>query len=620
MKSTTRLMAMMAVAGCTSALSAQTVTFQLQRVENFFGLAVTGNATAPNNFFVGRAATIEVGNDSKTWFLGGVGNSSFAGSTWNQAICKVTFANLDGGTRTFWEITSSRRQTDGATRLNGYGYISLSMDKTNNRLLAFADGFGSSDWLQYDTTPAGYPILINSLFDFRKTGGAAWDYGPQPSAGNPGLPAYIKDALPLVSTLDGGYAGPRACPRTVLYTETPVDPNNVAGNPDGYRYFFGRNPSPLQENVLPLGATLLPAVYDANFFGVSANTTNSAYRDHDFDPETGLMVARADNTLVVAQREANNVTLETKKFRIADAQLPVANFIQHQNVKILKGTPHGDLVILNDRRTTNAGQNPFTQSQVFKVTLPVDSGTPFARLNTSWQRYDAATAAYVPATFSTGSTALVDYAWVPSEKRLLLLDRANNGDVYVFDMVSVPATINAPVENQCAEIGGTATFAAETSGDKVRYQWYKGTTLLTGQTSATLTLSNVQATDAGSYTVRVVNALASVESTATLTIGGCGGSAGCNPADIACDDGTPLAAAPGCTNSTSGPNEGDYNAFFSADGFFFQAGLGAGGVGGTCDIACDDGTPLSEAPGCTNNGVNEGDYNAFFNNLFLPCV
>jgi hypothetical protein len=257
---------------------------------------------------------------------------------------------------------------------------------------------------------------------------------------------------------------------------------------------------------------------------------------------------------------------------------------------------------------------------VFKVTLPVDSGTPFARLNTSWQRYDAATAAYVPATFSTGSTALVDYAWVPSEKRLLLLDRANNGDVYVFDMVSVPATINAPVENQCAEIGGTATFAAETSGDKVRYQWYKGTTLLTGQTSATLTLSNVQATDAGSYTVRVVNALASVESTATLTIGGCGGSAGCNPADIACDDGTPLAAAPGCTNSTSGPNEGDYNAFFSADGFFFQAGLGAGGVGGTCDIACDDGTPLSEAPGCTNNGVNEGDYNAFFNNLFLPCV
>ncbi|MBL0869286.1 MAG: hypothetical protein IBJ18_01780 [Phycisphaerales bacterium] len=95
---------------------------------------------------------------------------------------------------------------------------------------------------------------------------------------------------------------------------------------------------------------------------------------------------------------------------------------------------------------------------------------------------------------------------------------------------------------------------------------------------------------------------------------------GCNPADIACDNGDPLGSNPGCTNSTSGPNEGDYNAFFAADGFFFQAAQGAGGVGGTCDIACDNGDPLSGNPGCTNNGVNEGDYNCFFNNLFLSCI
>ncbi|MBL0869400.1 MAG: DUF3466 family protein [Phycisphaerales bacterium] len=95
---------------------------------------------------------------------------------------------------------------------------------------------------------------------------------------------------------------------------------------------------------------------------------------------------------------------------------------------------------------------------------------------------------------------------------------------------------------------------------------------------------------------------------------------GCNPADLACDNGTPLSIAPGCTNSSAGPNEGDYNAFFAADGFFFQAGLGIAAVGGSCDIACDNGSALSESPGCTNNGVNEGDYNCFFNNLFLPCV
>ena len=94
----------------------------------------------------------------------------------------------------------------------------------------------------------------------------------------------------------------------------------------------------------------------------------------------------------------------------------------------------------------------------------------------------------------------------------------------------------------------------------------------------------------------------------------------CNPADIACDDGTPLFPLTGCTNSALGPNEGDYNAFFAADGFFFQAGLGIGAVGLSCDIACDNGSPLVGNSGCTNNGVNEGDYNCFFNSLFNPCV
>jgi len=105
----------------------------------------------------------------------------------------------------------------------------------------------------------------------------------------------------------------------------------------------------------------------------------------------------------------------------------------------------------------------------------------------------------------------------------------------------------------------------------------------------------------------------------SFTVGG-GATAGCNPADIACDNGDPLASNPGCTNSNLGPNEGDYNAFFAANGFFFQSGQGAAGIGGYCDIACDNGDPLSGNPGCTNNGVNEGDYNCFFNNLFLPCV
>ncbi len=91
---------------------------------------------------------------------------------------------------------------------------------------------------------------------------------------------------------------------------------------------------------------------------------------------------------------------------------------------------------------------------------------------------------------------------------------------------------------------------------------------------------------------------------------------GCQPADIADDSGNPLP-----TNlPNNGLNEGDYNAFFGATGFFSQAAQGPQAIGGTCDIACDSGDPLPTLPtSCTNNGVNEGDFNCFFNNLFLPC-
>jgi hypothetical protein len=91
---------------------------------------------------------------------------------------------------------------------------------------------------------------------------------------------------------------------------------------------------------------------------------------------------------------------------------------------------------------------------------------------------------------------------------------------------------------------------------------------------------------------------------------------GCQPADIADDAGNPLPS----NQPNGGLNEGDYNAFFAAQGFFDQASLGPQAIGGTCDIACDSGEPLPAFPAtCTNNGVNEGDFNCFFNFLFLPC-
>ncbi len=84
-----------------------------------------------------------------------------------------------------------------------------------------------------------------------------------------------------------------------------------------------------------------------------------------------------------------------------------------------------------------------------------------------------------------------------------------------------------------------------------------------------------------------------------------------SPSDIADDAGLVPPQGP-----NNGVNEGDYNAFFAADGFFFQAALGPAAVGLFCDIADDAGLVPAQGP---NNGVNEGDYNAFFNTFFVPC-
>ncbi|MBL0870939.1 MAG: hypothetical protein IBJ18_10225 [Phycisphaerales bacterium] len=102
----------------------------------------------------------------------------------------------------------------------------------------------------------------------------------------------------------------------------------------------------------------------------------------------------------------------------------------------------------------------------------------------------------------------------------------------------------------------------------------------------------------------------------------------CSPADVAYDDGTPLGTNGTCgsTSTNGGVNEGDYNAFFSANGFFDQASMGPAAIGMFCDVADDQGEPLpvglngATTNGAANSGVNEGDYNGFFNSFFVPCV
>ena len=74
--------------------------------------------------------------------------------------------------------------------------------------------------------------------------------------------------------------------------------------------------------------------------------------------------------------------------------------------------------------------------------------------------------------------------------------------------------------SQCREVGGDATLSVAAVGAvPLRYQWWKDGVALAGGTDGSLSLTHLQATDAGSYLVVVTNAYGSLTSAvAVLTV------------------------------------------------------------------------------------------------------
>ena len=95
------------------------------------------------------------------------------------------------------------------------------------------------------------------------------------------------------------------------------------------------------------------------------------------------------------------------------------------------------------------------------------------------------------------------------------------GMVATLTVNLAPPTITSQPQDQTAFPTGTATFSVAAVGSEpFMYQWYfNNTTLLSNATDSTLTLTNVQPGDAGTYSVLVSNPVDSVmSSNAVLTV------------------------------------------------------------------------------------------------------
>ncbi len=72
--------------------------------------------------------------------------------------------------------------------------------------------------------------------------------------------------------------------------------------------------------------------------------------------------------------------------------------------------------------------------------------------------------------------------------------------------------------NLTKNVGETANFSASFSGGGLTYQWYKGSTPLSGKTTTLLTLPSLQTTSAGTYKIEATNSSGTAVATYTLTV------------------------------------------------------------------------------------------------------
>ena len=148
-----------------------------------------------------------------------------------------------------------------------------------------------------------------------------------------------------------------------------------------------------------------------------------------------------------------------------------------------------------------------------------------------------------PAQFSVTAVGALAYQWyfdvtnllsgrTQSNLSLSTVGSTNAGvySVVVSGACGVPITNSAtltvltnvsvlPLSDAVRNVGDSITFTAIASGTgPYSYQWYKGANPLSGQTNSTLTLTNLQFADAGTYTAAVTGACGEAVDTSAILI------------------------------------------------------------------------------------------------------
>ena len=146
------------------------------------------------------------------------------------------------------------------------------------------------------------------------------------------------------------------------------------------------------------------------------------------------------------------------------------------------------------------------------------SGTPTPTYQ--WQKGGVNIAGATSATYSIASTVAGDAGSYTAVATNSVGSATSTAATLTVNAATTAPAITTQPTNQTVTAGNSATFTVAASGSPTpTYQWYFGGAALSGATSATLSLSNAQAANAGNYYATATNSAGSaISATASLTV------------------------------------------------------------------------------------------------------
>ena len=246
---------------------------------------------------------------------------------------------------------------------------------------------------------------------------------------------------------------------------------------------------------------------------VAADTTNSA-------GATGMASISGGALIVSTNFQVGSATYSTGQVSVAGGSVVVTNAAGSAVMSVPSGTLvlQGGAITANTLLVTNgAGQFVFNAGTLTTSGASVANGAPFV----VGDGISAATYSMNGGTHSFPNGLVISKNATLAGCGTIIGNIVNNGTIATNCGAGLiaPLVTSGPT-NETVVLGGSTTFAVAATGTApLAFQWQAHGTNLAGATTSSLSLSNIQLSEAGTYAVIVTNQAGSMTSTsATLRV------------------------------------------------------------------------------------------------------